>query len=171
MSNKARRTATRLDYKVLHNSGQKVPKVTDSEIEKLASSFESINIMGSLDKLKASEKRISRDIDSCLKQNDLDEMFDIEMVDEYIQELTNNYRKYLDVHDDLHDALCADELKKLYPNHGEILDRLNSEIKKFKSAKYRLKQKNEEAKEEAREENLRKERKEELLARSERRKA
>ena len=141
MSNNARRTATRLDYHVLQNSGEKVQKVTDNELEKLASSFESINIMGSVEKLTASEKRISRDIDFCLKQNDLDEMFDIEMIDEYIQELTSNCRKYLDVHDDLHEALCIADHDKLYPNVGEILDRLNSEIKKAKAAKYRLKQK------------------------------
>ena len=116
--------------------------------------------MGCVEKLKASEKRISRDIYFCLKQNDLGEMFDIEMIDEYIQELTSNCRNYLDVHDDLHEALCTDEHDKLYPNIGEILDRLNSEIKKAKAAKYRLKQKHEEAKEEAREERLRKEQKE-----------
>ena len=142
MSNRPSRSETRLDYKVLHDSGQEVPKVSDSEIEKLVSSFENISVMAS--KLKASEKKISRDIDSCLMQNDLDEMLDIEMVDEYIQELTSSHRKFVDIHDDLHDALCTDEHRKLYPKYSEILDRLNSEIKKAKSAKYRLRRENEE---------------------------
>ena len=58
-----------------------------------------------MDKLRASEKRVRRDVEACLGLNDLNEMSDTEMVEDYIQELTCSHRKFVDVHDDLHDAL------------------------------------------------------------------
>ena len=127
----------RPDYEVLHYSGQKVREVSESEIEKLASDFENICMMPSIDKLWASEREIRRDVNGCMDQNDLDQMLDSEMINDYIQELTSIYRTFLDIHDDLQDALGTDEHKKLFPKYREDVDGLNSNIRKAKSTKYR----------------------------------
>ena len=112
MSDKTIRSKTCLDYKALHNSGKKVYKASDSGIQKLTSSFKNIHLTTSMDKLKASERGVRRDVEACLDLNDLNEMSDTEMVEDYIQELTCSHRKFVDVHDDLHDALGTNEYKK-----------------------------------------------------------
>ena len=52
MSDRSRRSKERFDYKILHHSGCKVAKTSDSEIEWLSSSFENISIMANINKFK-----------------------------------------------------------------------------------------------------------------------
>ena len=163
MSNRSRRNTERLDYTVLHETGERVSLVSESEIEKLASSLEGISIMSSIDKLKSNERRVAKDVNECLEMTDLKEISDIEMVDEYIAELMSNHRKYRDIHDDLQDALGIDEYKKGFSKGSQTLARLKSEIKKAKAAKVHLKQQKEETirkKQELKEDRLRKEQEE-----------
>ena len=193
MSNRSRRDIERLDYEVLHNSGGRVRRVSNSEIETLSSSFENITIMASINKFKSDEKKFMRDITDCFELNDLADMTDIELIDEYREELTGVHRRYRDIHEDLLDALGSDEHKKVYPKFEVVLNKLKSEIKKVKLAKTRVKQDKEEKlkkeqqdkeeklrkeqqareerlrkEQEAKEERLRKEQKEEMLRQEDR---
>ena len=79
----------------MHETGEKVETlVTISEIDKLASEFENIPVMShskALGKAKNYNKVIT-EINDLLDINNLDEMKDIELIDDYICELTDLLR-------------------------------------------------------------------------------
>ena len=94
MGDRSHRDKERLNYEVLHNSGRRVRKVSDSEIDTLASTFETINMAASINKFRSDKKKIAKDINECLDMNDLTEMLDVEMIEEYIEELISVHRKF-----------------------------------------------------------------------------
>ena len=94
-----------VDFNVLHNSGCKVKKTSDSDsvLETLSSSFKNISIMESINKLKSTENEIVEEIKDCILLNDLPSIEDTDIINEYI-ELTRFHRRYRSVHASLKDA-------------------------------------------------------------------
>ena len=75
--------SSHVDYKVLHDSGRKFRKTSDSEIETLSSSFKNISIMANINKFKSTEKEIVEEIKDCILLNNLLSIEDIDMINEY----------------------------------------------------------------------------------------
>ena len=133
-------------------------------------------------KLIATEKQLLEEIEDCILLNDLSNIEELDIIEDYIDELTTLYKRY---RCNLKDELSVDEYKKVYENSKgskEVID----EIKKAKLVKSKLKRaqeerirkeqearedrirKEQEDREEARENRLRKERMEEVSRREER---
>ena len=127
------------DYEVVHDSGRKVRKTSDSEIETLSSSFKNISSMASINKFKSTEKEIVEEIKDCILLNDLPSIDDIDMINEYIEELTRFHRRYPSIHAELKEALGIDEYVEVYQNFDNVSDDVIAEVKKARSAKSRVK--------------------------------
>ena len=85
MNTRPDRHTSRLDYKWLHDTGEK-EEVTNCEIENLASEFENIPVMSqakALSKVKYHEKIVT-EINDLIDMNDLDEMKDIKSIDDLV---------------------------------------------------------------------------------------
>ena len=164
MSTRSGRPILRLDYKIMHESGEKVEKVT-SDIEKLASEFKNIPVMSqskALGKARNYEKVVT-EISDHIEMNDLEEMKDIELIDDYTSELTDLLRTLRDKYEVMQDTMSNDDYEIESYKHDELVSKVKLSIKKAKSVKIHVKKEEREKEETIRqekEENIRKEERE-----------
>ena len=122
---------TRVDYRILGNSGRRVIKET-SALSKTRSSqnpIDSINM--ELQRLKDDEKRICLKIDRYFEEFTYDLMYDIEDIEKGILE----FRELIDNYEEVHIRLkreLEDDYVTDYPNYDTTYQRLTGWIKQAK---------------------------------------
>ena len=118
--------------KCLHETGEK-EKVTNCEIENLASEFENIPVMSqakALSKVKYYEK-IATEINELIDMNDLDEMKDNELTD-----LLRNLQEKYEVLEDMSNEDYNNKSLK----HDDMVAKVKQNIRNAKSARIRVKE-------------------------------
>ena len=117
------RKKDRLDYKVLHNTGQKVqkPQERESEVEELVSNFENLRthkMEQQLANMKSKEKKI---VVRLKNMKEPSELYTLSEIEEYLVEIRGIKKDYLYIHVDLEDGLGSEEYKKSYKEYNNIL--------------------------------------------------
>ena len=147
---RSKRSLPELDYQVLHRTGKKIEKSSDTEIESLSSSFESLKTcrMDHLNHVKGKEKKL---VVQFKNMKEPSELFSLSEILEYIGELKEIKKNYLEIHVDLEDELGSDEYKKSYKHYEKIIgDLKKSEFevnRKMKKEEERIKQEEKEERE------------------------
>ena len=119
MQRESKRSTVRLDYKILHTTGERVAKsdVEDterSEVNLLGSVFSGQKIMDSLDQLSILEATLADDITDFLEENQIDDddSYSVSDVEALITKSEENRSSYRKMHKELL-ALMGDMLRNM----------------------------------------------------------
>ena len=125
-------TSRRIDYKILHTTGEKVYKpCADSQVNRSSK-------MSEIEKLKTMERRNRDDVSELIELNTLEDFDDLTRIDSHIDCLKQLLKKTREIHRSLEDALGLDEYSKIFDNDGTASS-IKSEIVKFKESRSILK--------------------------------
>ena len=116
MSERERRDISRLNYQVLHSTGEKVEK----EVDRISQTLEGHQVtnMALVEKLKNKEKKILVEFQNMVEITELQTMSEIE---EYLSEIREIKKSYLNIHVDLEDELGQQVYQEMYKNYKKVL--------------------------------------------------
>ena len=96
------RSHSRIDYKVLNSTGEKITKVTSDNVEELSELLDNISIEDSMDKVLVEESTLSDDIVDFIDENLVEDLIgSTEELDAAILKVENLRTKYRKVHKEL----------------------------------------------------------------------
>ena len=116
MCERDRRDITRLNYKVLHSTGEKVEK----EVDRLSHTLGGLQVtnMALVKKLKNKEKKIVVEFQN---MDDITELQTMSEIEEYLSEIREIKKSYLNIHVDLEDELGQQVYQEMYKNYKKVL--------------------------------------------------
>ena len=100
------RSHSRIDYKVLNSTGEKITKVTSDNVEELSELLDNISIEDFMDKVLVEESTLSDDIVDFIDENLVEDLIgSTEELDVAILKVENLRTKYRKVHKELEQQL------------------------------------------------------------------
>ena len=110
------RNTTRIDYEVYDDSGDKVPRNTESH------AMEDVAILA---KLKVEELKVRADIDHLLEVNDLDDLDDVDEIVNAATDISEISQRFRHLHVDL-GTLLVEDYATAYPDYKIVSQKLTN---------------------------------------------
>ena len=123
------RNTTRIDYEVYDDSGDKVPRNTESH---------AMDDVAILAKLKVEELKVRADIDHLLEVNDLDDLDDVDEIVNAATDISEISQRFRHLHVDL-GTLLVEDYATAYPDYKIVSQKLTNFSKEARKKIKRLK--------------------------------